>query len=336
MKKHLLKPIAVLAVCTALILSSVLPAFADNYVSSGNGATVYYDDGSRIEYNARGSSMSFYDSWGGLIDTVYDVQLTEAQFKAMYYSAPRSNSSSSSKSKYADASIEDAYWDSNGSRFTARWEADYQSSAKYTITLYRDGHKVTSKTSSGGKSISFTDAIASANKTGNYYFTVKAVWSSSYTDTEYSDEIYVDQNTLNRLRSGTSGSYSSPSGSGSGSAGPGSSPASTPGPASNTGWQFYNGTWKYLRPNGTYAVNCWELVNNKWYYFDGNGNMFADQWVQTDAWYYLGKDGDMQVNQWVQSKTNPRIWYYVGGDGRMVTNTVVNGWPINANGECYY
>ncbi len=64
--------------------------------------------------------------------------------------------------------------------------------------------------------------------------------------------------------------------------------------------------------------------------------MAANQWVQTDAWYYVGPDGDMQVNQWIQSKADARIWYYVGGDGRMVTNTVINGWPINANGECFF
>ena len=44
----------------------------------------------------------------------------------------------------------------------------------------------------------------------------------------------------------------------------------------------------------------------------------------------------MVVNQWIQSTTNQHIWYYVGPDGRMVTNTVVNGWPINAAGECYF
>ena len=327
------------AILFALSLTQL--AFADRYSSTGNGAVVYYDDGSRVEYNARGSSISFYDSRGSLVDESY-AQLTESEFKALYYSGSSSRSSSRSSTrsnKYDGARIDDAYWSRNSSAYIARWEADYQSSAKYTVTLYRDGHKVTSKTSNGGKSVDFSSDIANANKVGDYYFTVKAKWGSgsSHTDSCDSDYAYVDYNTLNSLRQrhGSSSSGSS-SGAVSNAAGPGGSPATVQGPGANVGWQNYGGTWKYMRPNGTYAVSCWELVNGKWYYFDGAGNMAANQWIQTDAWYYLGPDGDMQVNQWIQSKTNTHIWYYVGGDGRMVTNTTVNGWPINAAGECYY
>ena len=27
---------------------------------------------------------------------------------------------------------------------------------------------------------------------------------------------------------------------------------------------------------------------------------------------------------------------YVGPDGKMATNTVINGWAVNAAGECWY
>ena len=320
--------ISAVLICTTAVIMAVQPAFAARYISDGNGATVYYDDGSYVEYNARGSTIYVYDQWGDLIDEKY-AQLTEAQFKKQYYTNKSSKSSSSSSNKYAGASIYDAYWGNNNSRLIAHWDADYQSKGKYTVTLYRDSHKVTSKTSSGGKSVDFTDTIANYNKTGDYYFTVKGSWSG-HTDSTTSDYTYVDSAFLDRIRrnsgSGSSGSAS----------GPGGSPATVAGPAGNVGWQNYNGTWKYMKTNGQYAANAWELINGKWYYFDGAGNMAANQWVQTDAWYYVGPNGDMLANQWIQSRTNSHIWYYVGGDGRMVTNSVINGWPINANGECYY
>ena len=56
------------------------------------------------------------------------------------------------------------------------------------------------------------------------------------------------------------------------------------------------------------------LENGKWYNFDGNGIMRA--------------------NQWVRNTNNEHVWYYVGSDGAMVKNTTINGYFINANGEC--
>ena len=260
------------ATVLAVSLGAVMPAFADTYSSTGNGAVVRMSDGTRIEYNARGSSITI---------------------KELFYTP--SSSGSSRSNVYYGSEIDDCYWGASTSHYIAHWDADYQSKAKYTVTLYRDGHKVTSKTSKGGKSMDFTEAIANANKSGSYYFTVKASWGSGITDENESDYVYIDTSDLNRIRS--SSSSSSP---------------------------------------GVYATNGWELINGKWYYFDGAGNMAANQWVQTDAWYYVGSDGDMLVNEWIQSRTDSHIWYYVGGDGRMVTNTVINGWPINAAGECYF
>jgi len=319
------------ATVLAVSLGAVMPAFADTYSSTGNGAVVRMSDGTRIEYNARGSSITIYDSRGNVIDTEYGVELSEAEFKELFYTP--SSSSSSRSNVYYGSEIDDCYWGASTSHYIAHWDADYQSKAKYTVTLYRDGHKVTSKTSKGGKSVDFTEAIANANKSGSYYFTVKASWGSGITDENESDYVYIDTSDLNRIRSSSSSSSSSiPSG----AAGPGATPATTQGPAANNGWQLINGIWKYQKSPGVYATNGWELINGKWYYFDGAGNMAANQWVQTDAWYYVGSNGDMLVNEWIQSRTDSHIWYYVGGDGRMVTNTVINGWPINAAGECYF
>ncbi|MBQ8933568.1 MAG: hypothetical protein IJ061_04720, partial [Lachnospiraceae bacterium] len=299
--------------CSAVMVLMILmgqAAFADRYVSSGNGGIVYYDDGSRIEYNARGSSLSIYDRSGQLVEEEY-AEMTESEFKnAYYWPSSSSSSGSSSSSKYADAAIYEAYWGGNANTFIAHWEADYQSNASYTLTLYRDGYKVATKTSSGKKSYDFTSTIANANRTGNYYFEVKAKWSGGHTDETNSDDIYVDAYMLENIRSKNSGSSGSSAGAVSYAAGPGGSPATTAGPGANTGWQNLSGAWKYLRPNGSYAVSCWEYINGKWYYFDGAGNMCANQWIQTDAWYYLGPEGDMLANQWIQSRTNSHIWYY--------------------------
>jgi|GEM_PF-1195246 len=335
-----MKRTAIIILALTAVLALALPAYADTYKSTGNGAEVIKDDGSRIVYNGRSSTITFYN-WLGVVEDEYEVQLSESQFKSQYYRSGSSSRSSSNDSRYAYAQVNNAFW-ASGSHYTAKWDAGYQSSGKYTVTLYRDGHKVkTASTSKGAKSHDFTSDIASANKTGSYYFTVKGNWSG-YTDEATSEDVWVDTYDLNRIRGyGSSSSGSSSSGTSgyvynSNSAGPGATPANTPGPGIAAGWQNVGGIWKYMRPNGTYAANCWEAVNGKWYYFDANGNMAANQWIATDAWYYVGPDGDMQTNLWVQSRSNEHIWYYVGADGKMVTNTVVNGWPINAAGECYY
>lgn len=314
-----------LAAAALMSAAMTIPVFAKNEIardSTGNGITIYYDDGSVFEYNARGSSATYYDP-DGTEHTYDDVQLTESDFNK--YTNSTSNRSSSGKSssksssKYEDSEVTDAYWDYSNGKCTAKWDADNRSKGKYTVTLYRDGKKVTSKTSNGGSSINFTNAIADHNKTGNYYFSVKGKWTGGVTDTEDSDDLYVDSGRLRTIRNKSgnssdnrsSGSKSSSTSSSVSAANPSAGPSST-----TTGWQWINGVWKYRRTNGIYAANCWELVNGKWYCFDENGIMKA--------------------NQWVRNTTNEHIWYYVGSDGAMVTNTVIDGWTVNANGECWY
>ncbi|MBQ7536266.1 MAG: hypothetical protein IJT43_11700 [Stomatobaculum sp.] len=304
-----MKRFMVIAAAAAMSVMMAVPAFAKSEIardSNGNGITIYYDDGSVFEYNARGSHATYYDS-DGTVQEYDDVQLTEADFNRSSSSSSKKKSSSKS-SKYEDAGITDAYWDYSSGKCTARWNAEYRSKGKYTITLYRDGHKVTSKSSDGGSSVNFTEAIANHNKTGDYYFTVKGKWSGGVTDSEDSDNLSVNSNRLATIRSRANGSSG---GSSSGSANPSGGPGGV-----NSGWQWVNNTWKYLRPNGTYATNCWEQVNGKWYCFDGNGVM--------------------RSNQWIRHTNNEHIWYYVGSDGAMLTNTNVDGWSINAYGECYY
>ena len=146
-----------------------VPALAKTEVArdeTGNGITIWYDDGSMIEYNARGSSLTYTDEDGSEY-TYDDVQLTSSDFSRYTRS---SSSRSSSSSKYDDARVTDAYWDYSGGKCTARWDADYRSKGKFTITLYRDGHKVTTRTSSGGSSVNFSDDIADCVKDWRLFF----------------------------------------------------------------------------------------------------------------------------------------------------------------------
>ncbi len=299
----MMKKMMIAAAAAVMSMMMTVPALAKTEVArdeTGNGITIWYDDGSMIEYNARGSSLTYTDEDGSEY-TYDDVQLTSSDFSRYTRS---SSSRSSSSSKYDDARVTDAYWDYSGGKCTARWDADYRSKGKFTITLYRDGHKVTTRTSSGGSSVNFSDDIADCGKTGDYSFTVKGKWSGGITDEADSDDLTVNSDRMALIRGrGNSGSSS-------GSQNPGAGPAAT------TGWQWVNNSWKYQRPNGTYAANCWELVNGKWYSFDANGVMRA--------------------NQWIRHTSNEHIWYYVGSDGAMVTNANINGWSINANGECWY
>ena len=244
-----MKKMMVAAAAVMMSAMMAFPALAKTEIGrdeTGNGITIWYDDGSMIDYNARGSSLTYYDEDGSEY-TYDDVQLTSSDF-----SRYTRTSSGSSSSKYDDARVTDAYWDYSGGKCTARWDADYRSKGKYTITLYRDGHKVTTRTSSGGSSVNFSDDIADCGKTGDYSFTVKGKWSGGITDEADSDELTVNSDRMALIRGrGNSGSSS-------GSSNPGSGPA-----AATTGWQWVNNSWKYQRPNGTYAANCWEQVNGK-------------------------------------------------------------------------
>ena len=42
-----------------------------------------------------------------------------------------------------------------------------------------------------------------------------------------------------------------------------------------TGWQFVNGVWYYLNPNGK-MVTGWKLASGKWYYLRSWGGMLSD------------------------------------------------------------
>ncbi len=292
------------ALAAVLSLAVAIPAFAGRIEQDGNGYTEYFDDGSYLVYNARGGEFTYHDEDG--VYSWYDDDVTQSSVKS-------SSSKSNKNAKYSGSRINEAYWSYSGGNMVAKWNADYRSKASYTVTLYHGNKKVTSKTSSGGSSVNFSDAIAQRGQTGNYYFRVKAKWPGKYTDEEESDDYYIDGSKLNAIQNRHSGGSS---GGGSSSGGSGSSSGGGPGGSSGGVWQQYSGIWRYLKADGTFAANGWEFINGKWYYFDGYGNMAA--------------------NQWIVKADNPHIYYYVGPDGDMLVNQYIGPYYVNANGECYF
>lgn len=49
------------------------------------------------------------------------------------------------------------------------------------------------------------------------------------------------------------------------------------------------------------------------------------------GWWIQYNDGHYLTNSWWQSPASG-LWYYMGADGYMVTNTVIDGYTINADG----
>lgn len=86
---------------------------------------------------------------------------------------------------------------------------------------------------------------------------------------------------------------------------------SIPAFASQEGWiQNSNGTWSYNH-NGNIYKHTWLQINGqKWYHFDDNG-------IMSTGWT---KDGSGN-------------WYYLNLDGSMASNTVIDGYQLNASGQ---
>lgn len=73
------------------------------------------------------------------------------------------------------------------------------------------------------------------------------------------------------------------------------------------GWVQQNGAWTYVKSDGSNATG----------------------WIQDGVdWYYFWSNGQMATG-WVQAGGN---WYYMTGSGAMASNTVVDGYYLNASG----
>jgi FOG: Glucan-binding domain (YG repeat) len=77
--------------------------------------------------------------------------------------------------------------------------------------------------------------------------------------------------------------------------------------ADTSGWVNNNGTWSYLRVDGTKATG--------WLQDGGN-------------WYFLQSSGAMKIG-WLQDGGN---WYYLNSNGAMAHDTTVDGYYLSSTG----
>lgn len=99
-----------------------------------------------------------------------------------------------------------------------------------------------------------------------------------------------------------------------------------------SGWEFINGKWYYLNPTSGAMETGWLKDGGNWYYLNSSGTMETGWLKDGGNWYYLDKSGVMQSNKWIQVSGK---WYFVDPSGKLLTNTNVDGYYVNANGEWY-
>lgn len=90
--------------------------------------------------------------------------------------------------------------------------------------------------------------------------------------------------------------------------------------------------WALLLSNGTSTANGYI-----WFRLVGERNEtvsiedYGDWAYDENGWWIQFKDGSYLTNAWWQSPDS-KLWYYMGSDGYMVTNTMIDGYTINADG----
>ena len=69
--------------------------------------------------------------------------------------------------------------------------------------------------------------------------------------------------------------------------------------AAEAQWVNNNGTWSYVKEDGSIAKG-WIKDNNCWYAFDDNGAMRTGWIASNEHWYFMGESGVMQADAWVE------------------------------------
>ena len=83
------------------------------------------------------------------------------------------------------------------------------------------------------------------------------------------------------------------------------------------------------KQSGTYYIGWSKLADGTWNFYDATGTKIAGNWVNfAGVWYYLKADGAMAIG-WYQVLDN---WYYFNQSGAMLSNTVIDGYKLNASG----
>ena len=174
MKWKLKRTSAVLLAALITAAGTASPAAAYSHVDRGNGYTEYYDDGSRMQYNADEESYTFIYSDGSKFRTFSE--------------------------DYDDADLKSAGWDYRNGSLKAWWKVDYGHVAVFTVTITCDGEKVDRTTVCGRSSMDLSRLIAMTGQTGSYRIHVDAKWPGGYTDSTDSDLFAVDAEKLDAIR----------------------------------------------------------------------------------------------------------------------------------------
>ena len=97
----------------------------------------------------------------------------------------------------------------------------------------------------------------------------------------------------------------------------------------NSGWINNNGTWSYVKNDGSKAKG-WIKDGDCWYAFDDNGAMRTGWIASNEHWYFMGESGVMQADAWVE---NNGARYYIKGTGVMAKDYVKDGYELTEDGK---
>lgn len=121
-------------------------------------------------------------------------------------------------------------------------------------------------------------------------------------------------------------------GSGSGTGGPGSQQGPGGGSvSSNPHWVEDSKGWRFVKADGSYAVNECMEINGEIYCFKPDSYMVSSDWYQIGGiWYFFRPSGGLAKSRWIETGGK---WYYVDGNGSLFTNgTTPDGCRVDANG----
>ncbi len=99
--------------------------------------------------------------------------------------------------------------------------------------------------------------------------------------------------------------------------------------AAEAQWVNNNGTWSYVKEDGSIAKG-WIKDNNCWYAFDDNGAMRTGWIASNEHWYFMGESGVMQADAWVEDNG---ARYYIKGTGVMAKDYVKDGYELTEDGK---
>ena len=105
--------------------------------------------------------------------------------------------------------------------------------------------------------------------------------------------------------------------------------AAMPIKAAEAQWVNNNGTWSYVKEDGSNAKG-WIKDNDCWYAFDDNGAMRTGWIASNEHWYFMGESGVMQSDAWVEENG---ALYYIKGTGVMAKDYVKDGYELTEDGK---